>query len=59
MEELLDTFDINGNLLKPQTREFCHTENPGCYHKSVWIWIVNDKGEILVQKRSSLKKKIT
>lgn len=57
MEELLDTFDINGNLLKPQTREFCHTEIPGCYHKSVWIWIVNDKGEILVQKRSSLKKK--
>ena len=57
MEEMLDTFDINGNFLGVKTRVFCHSENPGVYHKSVWIWIINDEGEILVQKRSKLKKK--
>ena len=56
MQEMLDTFDKQGNKLKPQTREFCHGENPNCYHKAVWIWIINENGELLVQKRSSLKK---
>ena len=56
MEEMLDTYDINGKLLKPQTRAFCHSENPMCYHKAVWIWIINDKNEFLVQKRSHLKR---
>ena len=57
MEEMLETFDIEGNLLKPQTRTFCHSQNPGCYHKAVLVWIINNKGEILVQKRSLLKKR--
>ena len=57
MEEMLDTFDINGNFLGVKTRSFCHSENPSCYHKPVWIWIVNDAGRILVQKRAKTKKK--
>ena len=57
MEEMLDTFDIHGNFLGVKPRSFCHSENPGVYHKPVWIWIVNDKGEILVQKRALTKKK--
>lgn len=57
MEEMLDTFDINGNFLGVKTRSFCHSGNPGVYHKPVWIWIINDKGEILVQKRALTKKK--
>ena len=57
MEEMLDTFDINGNLVGVQTRSFCHSENPGVYHKSVWIWIVNSNKQILVQKRALTKKK--
>ncbi len=57
MEELLDTFDINGNFVGIKPRSFCHSENPGVYHKVVWIWIVNSKGEILVQKRAKTKKK--
>lgn len=57
MEEMLDTFDINGNFLGAKTRSFCHSENPGVYHKPVWIWIINNKGEILVQKRALTKKK--
>ena len=55
MDEMLDTFDVNGNFLGVNTRDFCHSGNPGVYHKTVWIWIVNSKKEILVQKRSSLK----
>lgn len=56
-EEMLDTFDINGKFLGAQTRSFCHSENPGVYHKPVWIWIVNNNNEILVQKRALTKKK--
>lgn len=53
---MLDTFDINGNFLGVQTREFCHSKSPRVYHKPVWIWIINDKSEILVQKRALTKK---
>jgi len=56
MEEMLDTFDINGKFLGVNSREFCHSENPRVFHKTVWIWIVNSKGKILVQKRSKTKK---
>lgn len=56
MEEMLDTFDINGNFLGVKSRSFCHNGNPGVYHKPVWIWIINDKGQILVQKRAATKK---
>ncbi len=56
MEELLDTFDINGNFLGIKTKSFCHSKTPGVYHKPVWIWIINNKGEILVQKRALTKK---
>lgn len=57
MEEMLDTFDINGNFAGVKPRSFCHSENPGVYHKPVWIWIINSKGQILVQKRAKTKKK--
>lgn len=56
MEEMFDTYDINGNFLRIKPKSFCHGENPGCYHKAVWIWIVNDKGELLIQKRAACKK---
>ena len=57
MEEMLDTFDINGKFLGVKPRSFCHGENPGVFHKPVWIWIINSRGEILVQKRALTKKK--
>ena len=57
MEEMLDTFDIDGNFLGIKSRSFCHSENPGVYHKPVWIWIKNGEGGILVQKRALTKKK--
>lgn len=54
--ELLDTFDRDGNFLGVRTRAFCHTKNPKCYHNAVWILIFNDRGELLVQKRSKNKR---
>ena len=56
MEELFDVFDRDGNYLGIKTKSFCHSSNPGVYHKPVWIWIVNDKGDILLQKRAETKK---
>ena len=56
MEEILDIYTRDGKHLGSRTREECHSKNPGFYHKPVWIWIINSKNEILVQKRSSTKK---
>ncbi len=56
MEEMFDTYDREGNFLGVKPKSFCHSENPGCYHKAVWIWIVNEKGELLIQKRAACKK---
>ena len=55
MEELLDTFDINGNFIDVKPKSICHGKNPDCYHKTVWIWIINSMGEVLVQLRSRQK----
>ena len=57
MEEMLDVYDIKGKHLGVKSRSFCHSENPGVFHKPVWIWIINSNGEILVQKRALTKKK--
>lgn len=51
--EILDVFDINGNFVGKKSREFCHGKNPGVYHKPVWIWVINDNKEILIQKRAN------
>ena len=56
MEEILDIYSKEGNHLGTRTREECHSKEPGFYHKPVWIWIINSKNEILVQKRASVKK---
>jgi len=52
--EYLDIYDENGNKLgikKP--RKEAHDK--GLWHKAVHIWIANSNGELLIQKRSSLK----
>ncbi len=55
MEELFDVFDRDGNYLGVKPRSFCHSENPGVYHKPAWVWIVNEKNQVLVQRRASTK----
>ena len=56
MDEILDIFTRDGKYLGTKTRDECHQENPGYYHKPVWIWIIDGKGKFLLQKRSKLKK---
>ena len=56
MEEIFDVFSRDGIYLGIKPKSFCHSPNPGVYHKPVWIWIINKKGEILLQKRAETKK---
>lgn len=56
MEEIFDVYTRNGKYLGTKTKSFCHSENPGVYHKPVWIRIINNNNEILVQKRAACKK---
>lgn len=54
MTEFFDVLDEQGNKTgKIKARSEVHRD--GDWHKSVHIWIVNDKDEILLQKRSSNK----
>lgn len=55
MEELFDTFDKDGNFLGVKPRSYCHSEGVDCYHKTVWIWIINDEKKVLVQRRAAKK----
>lgn len=57
MEEIFDIYTREGEYLGTKPKSFCHSENPGVYHKPVWIWIINDNKEVLVQKRAACKKK--
>ena len=56
MEEIFDVYTRDGKYLGTKPKSFCHSENPGVYHKPVWIWIINDNNEVLVQKRAACKK---
>ena len=56
MEEILDIYDKNGVLLGQKIRSECHKPNVDFYHKAVWVWIFNEKNEILIQQRSLSKK---
>jgi isopentenyldiphosphate isomerase len=55
-DEMLDTYTRDGKYLGVRPRNECHADNPGFYHKPVWIWIINDEGHVLVQKRARAKK---
>lgn len=55
MEELFDVLDEKGNYTgKVETREKCHRE--GLWHKAVVTFIINSKGQVLLQKRSPNKR---
>ena len=56
MEEMYDVYTRDGKWLGVKSSKFCHSENPGVYHKPAWIWIINSKNEILIQKRAACKK---
>ncbi|MFA4846239.1 MAG: NUDIX domain-containing protein [Patescibacteria group bacterium] len=53
-DELLDLLDEHGNPTgQTATRSEVHANR--LWHRSVHVWVVNTKGEILIQKRSPLK----
>lgn len=55
MKELFDVLNEKGDYLgKIETREKCHKE--GLWHKAVVIFIMNSKGQVLLQKRGANKK---
>ncbi len=55
MEEYFDVLNSKGEYTgKTESREKCHKE--GLWHKAVVVFIVNSRGQILLQKRSSNKK---
>lgn len=56
MEEIFDVYTRDGKYIGTKEKSLCHSSDPGCYHKPVWIWIINNKQEILIQKRASCKK---
>ena len=52
--EMLDILDSEGKATgKTKSRKEVHQK--GLWHKSVHIWIINKKGDILLQKRSMKK----
>lgn len=56
MEEIFDIYTRDGEYIGTKEESICHSKNPGFYHKPVWIWIINSKNEVLVQKRTAYKK---
>lgn len=54
MSEFFDVLDENGNKIgKTKLRSEVHRD--GDWHKAVYIWIINDNGEILLQRRCATK----
>ena len=53
-KEYFDILDENGNKTgKTKLRSEVHRD--GDWHKAVHIWIINDKGDILLQRRCATK----
>ncbi len=55
MEEKFDVLNELGEFTgKIATRKECHTK--GLWHRAVYAFVINKKGDVLLQKRSSNKK---
>ncbi len=52
-DEMIDLLDENGNVVGVQSKKMAH--QTGAWHKAVHIYLVNNEGEILLQKRSANK----
>lgn len=53
--ELLDVVDENNQLTgKTEEKEIIHEK--GLWHREIAVWIMNEKREILIQKRAASKK---
>lgn len=53
--EYIDIVDEENNLIgKVEEKLYAHKQN--LFHRTIHAWIINDKKELLIQKRSSSKK---
>ena len=52
--EFFYVVDENDNIIGKATREECHS-NPELIHRSVYVFVLNRKGEIFIQRRSMKK----
>lgn len=53
--ELLDVVDENNQLTgRTEDKEIIHAK--GLWHREIAVWIMNEKREILIQKRAATKK---
>ena len=53
--EYFDVVDENNNLTgQIEERQIVHSK--GLWHREVAVWVINEKGELLLQKRSANKK---
>ena len=54
MEELFDVLNEDGRYTgRTESRENCHKK--GLWHKAVVVFVINSKGQVLLQKRSGKK----
>ena len=53
--EYIDIFDENNNPLG-EIKEKMQAHEDGNFHRTAHVWIMNDKKELLLQKRSATKK---
>ena len=53
--EYIDIYDENNNI-KIGVKEKEQAHKDGNFHRTAHIWIINDKNELLIQKRSATKK---
>lgn len=55
MREYLDIFDENNKSLnEKKERKIVHEK--GLWHREISVWIINEKNDILIQKRAETKK---
>ncbi|MDR0771551.1 MAG: hypothetical protein LBF15_00300 [Candidatus Peribacteria bacterium] len=53
--ELIDILDDNGDFTG-EIEEYELIHSLGKWHRTAHIWIINSKNELLIQKRSAMKK---
>lgn len=54
MKEIIDELNEKGEVIGVMDKDVAHRE--GRLHRSIHLWIINDDGEILLQRRCADKK---
>ncbi|MGI6423295.1 MAG: NUDIX hydrolase [Candidatus Dojkabacteria bacterium] len=54
-DELLTHVDENDNVISSVRREECHNESSKPWHRTIHVYLLNSKGELLLTKRSTTK----